>query len=351
MASEQFDFTLPKELIASAPAEPRDAARLFVYDTRTDTITFDTFHHIKKYIPKDALLVLNTSKVVPARIEVHKETGGKVELLLLVNELRVGETIIKSIADRKLTVGQKLSFPNGEKLEVVQQEEQFFYMKPLFPIEHIGELLMRYGITPIPKYLGESPLTETELRARYQSVFATQPASVAAPTASLHFTPELLEELRERGNSFASIALHVGMGTFAPVREEQIREGKLHREQYTIPKETSEILRLQKHAKKPIVAVGTTVMRALESAGTTILSNGALTPIIDSTEIFIRYPHHFMLADMMVTNFHIPQSSLMSLVDAFLRDKNAKRTILELYAIAIKERFHFYSFGDAMLIV
>ena len=349
MAPELFDFELPERLIAGAPAEPRDSARVFVYDTKSDTVTFDVFKNIGKYIPENSLLVLNTSKVVPARVEVHKKTGGKVELLLLLNELRSHETEIKSIADRKLVVGQQLSFPGGEKLEVIRQEEQFFYMKPHFPIEKIFGLLEAHGITPIPKYIGATTLNESELRARYQSVFAENPASVAAPTASLHFTPELMSELEKRGNAFAELSLHVGMGTFAPVGEEQMKEGRLHREWFEIPWETVKMI--QEHKGKPVVAVGTTAMRALESAKEALASNAAQADIVNHTEIFIRHPHHFGIATALITNFHIPKSSLLMLVDAFLREKQAKRSILELYAIAIKEEFRFYSFGDAMLIL
>lgn len=349
MESQQFNFDLPEKLIASQPAEPRDSARVFVYDTKTDAITFDVFKNIANYIPRDALFVLNTSMVVPARVEVRKETGGKVELLLLVNELRPHEEIIKSISDRKLTIGQQLSFLGGEKLEVVRQEEQFFYLKPRFPIEHIFELLSVHGVTPIPKYIGATPLKEAELRTRYQSVFAETPASVAAPTASLHFTPELMNALKMRGNAFANLSLHVGMGTFAPVREEQAREGRLHKEWFEISKETVEAICAAKG--KPIVAVGTTAMRALESVKSEISGNASAKTITGATEIFIRHPHAFSVANAMITNFHIPQSSLMMLVDAFLRDKGAKRNILELYVIAIREGFRFYSFGDAMLIL
>ncbi len=349
MVSELFDFELPENLIASSPAEPRDSARLFVYDTKTDTVTFDMFRNIADYIPKDALFVLNASKVVPARVEVRKETGGKVELLLLVNELRAGEEVIKSIADRKLAAGQRLMFPGGETLEVVRQEEQFFYLKPLFPVEHIFALLEEHGVTPIPKYIGATALKEPELRTRYQSVFADVPASVAAPTASLHFTAALIKKLKMRGNEFARLSLHVGMGTFAPVREEQIQEGRLHKEWFEIPKGTVEAVRAAKDSM--IVAVGTTAMRALESARDEVASGGAVKDITAATEIFIRHPHHFSVANAMITNFHVPRSSLMMLVDAFLRDKGAKRSIVELYAIAIKEGFRFYSFGDAMLVV
>lgn len=348
MAPEQFDFVLPERLIASSPAEPRDSARLFVYDTASDAVTFDVFRNIGKYIPTNALFVLNSSRVVPARVEVRKETGGKVELLLLVNELRPEETEIKSIADRKLAAGQLLLFPSGETLEVVRQEEQFFYLKPHFPIERILRLLEEYGVTPIPKYIGATALCEAELRARYQSVFAQKPASVAAPTASLHFTPELMRALEMCGNAFAQLSLHVGMGTFAPVREEQVKEGRLHREWFEIPKETVKMI--QEHKGKPIVAVGTTAMRALESAKEALATNTA-NEIIDHTEIFIRHPHHFGVANALITNLHLPKSSLIMLVDAFLREKQGKRSMLELYAIAIKESFRFYSFGDAMLIL
>jgi S-adenosylmethionine:tRNA ribosyltransferase-isomerase len=360
---EKYNFNLPEELISNKPAEPRDTARLLVYDTAKNSVKFDVFKNLHKYIPKKSLFVFNNTKVLPARAVLKKDTGGKVEILFLINEkgddachrvsrrltavcrkdqggILGGQELIKIISDRKLSVGQKIYFPNNKFLTVIKQKEQFFYLKPNFT--NIPLLLEKYGITPIPKYLGKIKLTEKELRKRYQSIFAKTPASVAAPTASLHFTKRVLNNLKKNGANFAHITLNVGMGTFAPLKEENIKSKKLHKEWYEIQK--SEWTKIK--SEKPVIAVGTTAVRALESAIRKSWVSGT-----QQTDIFIFPPFEFKAVDCLITNFHIPKSSLMCLVDAFLKSKKAKMGITDIYKIAIKNKFRFYSFGDAMLIV
>ena len=333
----KYFYNLPDELISNKPAEPRDTARLLVYDTSKNSIKFDVFKNLHLYIPKKSLFVFNDTKVLPARVVLKKDTGGKVEILFLINE--VGDRgLIKAISDRKLSVGQKIYFPNGKFLTIIEQKEQFFYLKPSF--KNLPLLLEKYGITPIPKYLGKTNLNEKELRKRYQSIFAKTPASVAAPTASLHFTKRVLNNLKKNGADFAHITLNVGMGTFAPLRGENIKSKKLHKEWYEIQK--SEWKKIK--SGKSVVAVGTTAVRALESASKNKKFSGA-------TEIFIFPPFNYKVVDGLITNFHIPKSSLMCLVDAFLKSKKAKMGITDIYKIAIKNKFRFYSFGDVMLIV
>lgn len=336
-----YEYELPKGFIASAPAEPRDSARLFVYDTKTDTVTFDHFYNLSKYLPEGSLLVLNTTKVVPARVKMRKESGGIAEVLFLVNEVRK-DGLVPCITDRKLNIGTTVMFPNGKAFMVRSQEEERFFLAPQFSAEELPELLLKYGTTPIPKYIKENPLPEDALRERYQTIFAETPASVAAPTASLHFTERVFRSLAEKQITHVPVTLHVGLGTFAPVKDENIAEKKLHNEWFEIPEASVAAIRESKKKGNSVVAVGTTVVRTLESAARG--ANGA-------TDIFIFPPFEFKTVDVLITNFHVPKSSLMMLVDAFLKYKGAKRGILDLYAIAMKENFRFYSFGDAMVII
>lgn len=343
---DQYDFSLPPELIAKEPAHPRDHARLFVYDTATDTVVCDTFTNLGAHLPEKSLLVMNDTKVVPARLWLKKPTGGKIEVVLMMNEYRPGDMTIKGIVDRKIDVGTILSFQSGDTLTVEAQEEQFFFFRPNVSIAMLFGLLQSEGVTPIPPYIKESPLDEHALRNEYQSVLAKHPASVAAPTASLHFTEELLEELARNGKPHTEVTLHVGAGTFAPIDEHNFETKQLFTEYYEITEQAAAAIKSAKQTGTPIIPVGTTAMRTIESAAT----DGVTSAGSDRTNIFIFPPYEFQVADALITNFHVPRSSLLLLVDALLEHKKAKRRILDLYAIAITERFRFYSFGDGMLI-
>lgn len=323
---------------------------------------FDTFAHLDRYLPPQSLLVFNDTKVVPARALLTKDaTGGKVEVLFLMNEWD-GKGPVPTIADRKLSLGTRVSFrttrsstSHGPSFTVVGQDEQIFFLKPEFPARDLLPALMRYGITPLPKYIKHPGARESALRKHYQTVFGTTPASVAAPTASLHFTDRLLKKLDRRDDLQKTfVTLHVGMGTFAPVRPENIAQGTLHKERFEIPAKSRAAIRAQKRGGAPVVAVGTTVVRTLESQAKAILSPHASrsnAPLSGDTQLFIRPPHQFGIVDALITNFHLPSTSLMMLVEAFLEQKGASRHITELYRIAIKEQFRFYSFGDGMLIL
>lgn len=346
---DEYDYELPRELVANAPAEPRDAARLFVYDTSSDEVSFARFADLPEFLPERSLLVVNETKVVPARAKLRKETGGLVEVLVLVNERMEGRSV-PCIAAKRLAIGSSLAFPNGARFIVRAQDGERFFLEPQFPPDEIYALLERYGTTPIPKYIKGTPLSEPALRAQYQTVFAKRPASAAAPTASLHFTERVFDALAARGIERVPVTLHVGLGTFAPVREEQIAERRLHREWREVPSGSAEAVRNGKREGRQIVAAGTTVVRTLESSAEAILG-GEPTPIRGTTDLFILPPFEFRIVDALVTNFHVPRSSLMMLVDAFLRHKGAKRGVTDLYRIAIGERFRFFSFGDAMLIL
>ena len=359
----QYDF--PEELIAKSPANPRESARLFVYNTKTDEIQFDTFANIAAYLPKPSLLVWNNTKVVPARLWLTKQMleekgkkkirrgGGKVEVLLMMNEFHVGDTEIKGMLEGKILAPTRLFGKDGVYFDVTRREDRFFFFKPSFPMEYIWKFLDEAGETPIPPYIEETPLSEESLRTEYQSILAKYPASVAAPTASLHFSTQLLEDMGVAGISSTEVTLHVGAGTFAPITDENFVTKKLFTEYYDIAKESAEKLNAAKRSGIPIIPVGTTAMRTLESS-TSLVQGLPLYEVksgSSKTNIFIFPPYEFKIADGLITNFHIPGSSLLLLVDALLTHKKSKRNILDLYKIAIENKFRFYSFGDGMLII
>jgi S-adenosylmethionine:tRNA ribosyltransferase-isomerase len=355
---DDYDYDLGEEQIAKDPASPRESARLFVYNTQSDTISFDTFSNIGNYLPKDSLLVFNNTRVIPARLWLKKETGGKIEVLLMMNEYRKGDLLIKGVVDRKIEVGAKLFFQNGSFLEVRNQEEPYFYFRPSVPIEGIWILLDAEGVTPIPPYIKGSSLNEKALREEYQSVLAKVPASVAAPTASLHFSETLISKLEEEGIEKAEVTLHVGAGTFSPINEKNFETKKLFTEYYTIEDDIAKKINEAKRNNRVIVPVGTTALRTLESASTiSYLDEKGVTHYdVEAvsgkpTDIFVYPPYKFKIADALITNFHVPKSSLMLLVDAMLESKKSKKRIVDLYEIAKKEGFRFYSFGDGMLII
>jgi S-adenosylmethionine:tRNA ribosyltransferase-isomerase len=355
---DDYDYELPHEFIAKNPAQPRESARLFVYRTQTDEVFFDTFEHIDRYLPTQTVLVFNNTKVIPARLWLKKETGGKIEVLLMMNEYRRGDEFIKGVVDRKIEPGAVLSFQSGATLLVHHQEEQFFYFKPSVTIDELWHLLDQEGVTPIPPYIKGSTLNEKALREEYQSVLAKVPASIAAPTASLHFSDVLLEKLSCDGVQKAEVTLHVGAGTFAPITEENFASKKLFTEYYTISDDTEQQINAAKSNGCVVIPVGTTALRTLESAAyiAGVEEHGKTQFAIEGvsgkpTEIFVFPPYQFKIADGLITNFHVPRSSLMLLVDAMLEAKGAKRRIKELYEIAKQEQFRFYSFGDGMLIL
>lgn len=350
---EQYNYELPEELIRTQGVEPRDMARLFVYDTKTDTVTLDAFKNLAEYLPEHSLMVLNNTRVLPARLWLRKETGGKIEVFVLLNQIIEAspQYRIPVLVDRKVVVGQQLLFPNEEVLEVVGQDENIFYVTLEGGKERLEELLALYGETPVPHYLEDTTLSEDVLRERYQTVFAKnnagERASVAAPTASLHFTERVFENLEVKGITETRLTLDVGLGTFAPLSEQSFESGRLHQEYVEVSSETADTLNQAKQNNKPVIAVGTTVTRTLEAIGQT----GAVQSYQGPVDIFLYPPYQFQTVDILITNFHLPKTSLMLLVDAFLQDKGSKRGVVSLYEEAIREKFSFYSFGDSMLIL
>lgn len=334
----RYNYHLPEELIAKNPRVERDEARLFVYETKTGRITLDVFKNLDRYLPNKALVLLNETKVVPARVTFRKSTGGNVEILFLMDEWQPGQRQVRGMVDRGVKIGEFLTVGDVYSIRAVGQEENIFTFELQFPAADFYHLLDRCGTTPIPKYIKGTTLPEQDLRKRYQTIFANIAGSIAAPTASLHFTERVFRSLEAKGISTAKISLNVGLGTFRPVTKENLATGKLHREYFVVPEDTAKELR----ADMTRVAVGTTATRALESWA--LGKEG-------TTDLFIRPPFDFKVVDCLITNFHLPNSSLMMLVEAFLQFKRSPAPLVELYERAILEKFLFYSFGDSMLIL
>ena len=348
---KEYDYLLPSELVAHEPAVVRDHARLFVYDTQTDTIAFDIFKNVALYLPKQSVMVLNDTKVVPARLFGNITRGRAtqhIELLMLANEPCSHPHGMYALTHNRVAVGRTIYFGSDAVCTVVGKERERLILTCSMDFE---TLLERHGKTPTPPYI-EAHIPEEELRKRYQTVYARKGASVAAPTASLHFTEEVFRSLKEKHIDKYCATLEVGMGTFAPVWDEHIQSGTLHSEWYTIPKDTVHAVVTAKNYARPVIAVGTTVVRMLESAANELdMTVDATKDVSGSTQLFIRPGYQFSTVDHLITNFHVPRSSLMSLVDAFLVHKGSKKRILELYSEAIKAKYRFYSFGDSMLIL
>lgn len=335
----QYDYSFPAELIAKEPISPRDAARLMIYDRTKKLINLDTFAGIDAYLPKDAVIVFNRTKVIPAKMMLKKNTGGSVSALIIEEN----SDSLRVIASGSFQQGDALTWEGGHTFQVVERALQEAILQPSFPMSSLRSLLEKYGQTPLPPYMKDSPLEEQKRRSEYQTVFAKEEGSVAAPTAGLHFTEELIKKLAQSGRSIAYVTLHVNLGTFAPLKEEQWKERKLHTEEYFIDEQTMQILNDAKKNGRPIVAVGTTSVRTLESA-----SDGSVLMRPDGkTNLFMTESSKPHFVDHLITNFHVPRSSLLMLVSAF----TGREKLLELYKKAIDEKFRLFSFGDGMLIL
>ncbi len=335
---KKYDYPFPPELVANKPAHPRDSAKLLVYDRKTKAVNFDTFKNLNRYLPPNAVLVLNDTKVIPARLPLKKETGGIVKILYLET---VGNNI-KVLSPKKLRVGEKLCLPDERYFKVLSINSGEYLLTPSFSVKEIYPVLQKYGETPIPPYIKNIRLTENKLREEYQTVFARVLGSVAAPTASLHFTKELIQKLKKHGAKIVYVTLHVGLGTFAPLTEENMKTGKLHREYYEIGEKAADVLNKAKKQGRSIIPVGTTALRTLESAA----SGGHLKKLSGETTLFIKEGDKLKFTDGLITNLHVPKSSLLMLASALL----GRRKLFELYRSAIKKKFRLFSFGDGMLI-
>lgn len=334
-----YDYQFPPELIAKEPASPRDSARLLVYDRRRNSIAFNTFTHIIDYLPKNAVLVFNQTKVIPAKMSLTKKTGGLVSALVIERST----DSITVLASGSFKAGDILTWQNGHSFEVMNRSDQEAILKPDFDIANLDELLEKYGETPLPPYMKDSPLSEDQRRREYQTVFALDKGSVACPTAGLHFTEELIKKIEQSERSVCYLSLTVGLGTFAPLTKNNIENGVLHHEEYSIDPPTAAFLNIAKSEGRPIIAIGTTTVRTLESANT----NGRVLKLKGSTDLFITESYTLHFVDSLITNFHVPRSSLLMLVSAF----TGREKLLSIYDQAIKERMRLFSFGDGMLIL
>lgn len=349
MKLSNFNFDLPTELLAEFPAENRDESRLMVVHRKTGEIEHKLFKDVIDYFDEGDIMVLNNTKVFPARLYGNKEkTGARIEVFLL-RELNAEQRLWDVLVDpaRKIRIGNKLYFGDDDSLvaEVIDNTtSRGRTLRFLFDgtYEEFRLKLKELGETPIPKYINREVVPEDE--ERFQTIYATEEGAVAAPTAGLHFSKHLLKRLEIKGIDFAKVTLHIGLGTFNPVEVEDLSKHKMDSEELFISQEACDIVNRAKENKKKICAVGTTSMRALESS---VSSNRTLNPFEGWTNKFIFPPYDFSIADCMITNFHMPKSTLLMMISAFCGHDLMKKA----YDEAVKEKYRFYSYGDAMLIL
>ena len=339
MKTHDFWYDLPEELIAQTPLEQRDASRLMTLDRVTGEVAHKHFYDIIDYLDPGDCLVLNDSRVLPARLLGHRPTGGAVEVLLLRD---LGDKRWECLCKpgRKMQVGSEVIFGNGELTATVQEVQDTGNRVVEFHYEGIFlEVLERLGKMPLPPYIKE----ELQDQERYQTVYSRELGSAAAPTAGLHFTTELLDRIRAKGVKTAFVTLHVGLGTFRPVKADEIQEHHMHSELCMMNEETAKILNETKASGGRIICVGTTSCRTLESL---VNEDGTFQPKSRWTDIFIYPGYTFKAMDALITNFHLPESTLVMLVSAFA----GREHVLNAYKIAVQEKYRFFSFGDAMYI-
>lgn len=337
MLVTDFDYELPQELIAQHPMEPRDHSRLLVVDKKTGEIEHRHFYDLVNYLKPGDVLVFNDTRVIPARLHGTKDTGAHVEVFLLTRrDATDWEVLVRP--GKKLQVGAKINFSDELSCEVIEHTD-FGGRVVRFKYDGIfEEILDRLGETPLPPYI-TAPLEDKE---RYQTVYNRERGSAAAPTAGLHFTKELLQKIKDIGCEEVFVTLHVGLGTFRPVSEAKIEDHKMHKEFYTVSQEAADAVNKAKAEGRRIIAVGTTAVRTLEAAG----ADGQLHAGSSWTNIFIYPGYKFRLVDDLVTNFHLPQSTLLMLVSTL----STREIMLQTYKKAVEEKYRFFSFGDAMFI-
>ena len=329
---EDYDYKLPRELIAQYPATKRTESRLMVVNRQTGTILHKKFADIVELLPSHGVLVLNETKVIPARLLCRKDTGGKVELLV-VRKINTHTADVLMKPKRGMNKGRKLTI-SDVTAEVIDRQTVRFSVP-------VDDVIQSYGQIPLPPYIKRAP-NEHDYE-RYQTVYARVPGSIAAPTAGLHFTKELLQKIEQKGIKIAKILLHVGIGTFTPIRTREVEKHRMHEEYFEISPSAANLI----NTYKPVIAVGTTTVRALESAAKKVANKWIVIPQKGYTDLFIYPGYNFKIVDMLVTNFHLPRTTLLLLVSAFA----GRDLIMKAYNEAIKTRYRFYSYGDAMLIV
>lgn len=338
MKTSQFDYHLPGRLIAQTPVEPRDRSRLLIVDRKHDRVEHSFFYRIGDYLHPGDLLVVNRTRVIPARIFAKKPSGGKVEILLLRKENDVTWEVL--IGGKKVKINSPLKI--ADNLFATPVKDLGFSRRRVCFNQPVEEYLMEYGQVPLPPYIHQK-LSDPE---RYQTVYGDRIGSAAAPTAGLHFTAHLLENLTKQGINIAEVTLHVGLDTFLPVDEENAEDHIIHSEWCEINEETANQINIAHREKRRIIAVGTTSVRTLESAASREKDGRIVKPFRGMTNLFILPGFNFSVVDAMITNFHLPKSTLLMMVSAFA----SWEKIRKWYEIAIQEEYRFYSFGDAMFI-
>jgi len=356
MRTEDFNYSLPPELIAQQPASQRDASRLLVLDRATRKRLHTHFPALLDFLQTGDLLVLNNSKVIPARLRAAKSgTRGAVEILL-VDEVAKNNWWVMLKPGKRAGPGTKLHLIDRSghqtiiSAEVQEKSSEGHYRLVFDGTPEIASALDDLGEVPLPPYIQRPDGTTDQDLQRYQTIYAGPRGSVAAPTAGLHFTPALLVKIRSAGVKTTEVTLHVGFGTFAPVKVENVEEHRMHAEHFEITEETADIVNATKAAGRRVIGIGTTSLRVLESA---VDQSGKLRPGSGRTSIFIYPPYRFWIVDALLTNFHLPESTLLMLASAFATPESTKgrELILETYAEAVRERYRFFSYGDAMLIL
>ncbi len=355
MRTQDFHYDLPPELIAQQPAAERDASRLLVLDRETTSLSHTRFTAIREFLRPGDLLVLNNSRVIPARLRAIKPgTGGQIEILL-VEEVRQNEWWVLLRPGKRVRPGTRLQLldrscaSTNVAAEVQEKSEEGHYRLTFQRTPDIALTVHEIGEIPLPPYIQRPQGATPEDLIRYQTVYAGPSGSVAAPTAGLHFTPGLLDAVRAFGVETTEVTLHVGLGTFLPVKVESLVEHRMHSERFEISASAAEKINRAKASSRRVIAVGTTSLRLLETAAR---SNRVL-PGNGHTDIFIHPPFRFQIADALLTNFHLPESTLLMLVSAFAApgETDGRKLILESYTAAVRERYRFFSYGDAMLIL
>lgn len=340
MYTSDFDYDLPPQYIAQTPIEPRDASRLMVLDRQSRAIQHTQFYDIGNFLNRGDVLVLNKTRVIPARLLGHKlPSGGKVEILLLRKQ---NDLLWEALVGGKgISPGKKVAIKKDIISEVI--EDKGGSRRLVSFTQPVETFLNQVGYIPLPPYI-HTPLKDTE---RYQTIYAHDKGSVAAPTAGLHFTARLIEELQKEGIRFVYVTLHIGLDTFAPVTEENPQDHQIHTEWCQLSPQSAMVINEAKEAGKKVIAVGTTSVRVLESAARNSKRNGWVEPINATTDLYILPGYEFKIVNAMITNFHLPRSTLIMLVSAFA----GRELVLSTYQTAIEAGYRFYSFGDAMLIV
>lgn len=344
MLLSDFDYTLPEELIAQVPAQKRDMSKMMVLNRQLQNIEHNHFCDITKYLTENDFLVLNNTKVIPARLYAKKDTGALIEIFL-VREVEKDVWISLIKPSKRVKSGMVLVVSEDLSVEVLNKDDDKWKVRLLYQ-GNIFEVLDKVGNIPLPPYI-ERKMTNEEYKAldfdRYQTVYAQKEGAVAAPTAGLHFTKEILDKLEKQGTKHCFITLNVGLGTFKPVKCENILEHKMDSESFEISEESARLINEAKAQGKNIVAVGTTSVRTLE---TVMNKYGKIIPVEDSSELFIYPGYEFKIVDKLITNFHLPKSTLLMLISAFA----TKDYIFNAYNEAIKSSYRFYSYGDCMFI-